>query len=87
MKIKQEFILREIAGESILVPVGDTALTFNGLITLNEVGLFLWENLQEEITREALLEKVLEEYDVDSQTALQDIDEFLEQLSHAGIIE
>lgn len=86
MKIKQEFILREIAGESILVPVGDTALTFNGLITLNEVGLFLWEKLQEDVTREGLLEKVLEEYDVDSQTALQDIDEFLEQLEKAGII-
>lgn len=41
MKISKEFILREIAGEYILVPVGKTALTFNGLVTVNEVGAHL----------------------------------------------
>lgn len=87
MKIKKKYILRDIAGEHILIPVGDTALTFNGLITLNEVGLFLWEKLQNDITKDDLLKEVLSEYDVDKQTALQDIEEFLESLMEKGIIE
>ena len=46
MKISKEFILREIAGEYILVPVGKTALTFNGLVTVNEVGALIWGMLE-----------------------------------------
>ena len=49
MRINKEFVLREIAGDYILVPVGDTALEFNGLITLNEVGAFLWGKLQQDV--------------------------------------
>ena len=87
MRIKKKFILRDIAGEHILVPVGETALMFNGLITLNEVGLFLWERLQDDITKDDLLKDVLSEYDVDKETALQDIEEFLESLIQKGIVE
>ena len=41
-----EFILREIAGESILVPTGQAALAFNGLASLNASGVFLWGLLE-----------------------------------------
>ena len=42
----KRFILRKVAGENILVPVGNTALTFNGLVTLNESGAFLWKHME-----------------------------------------
>ena len=53
MKVDKEFILREIAGDYIIIPTGKTVLDFNGLITVNEVGVDLWKMLQEEVTLEA----------------------------------
>ena len=52
MKIEKDFILREIAGDYVIVPTGKTALEFNGLITVNELGAFIWEKLQQETTEE-----------------------------------
>ena len=53
MRISDQFILRQIAGEYIIIPTGQTTLKFNGMITVNEQGAFLWEALKEEI-RQAL---------------------------------
>ncbi len=86
MKVEKEFVLREIAGDNILVPVGETALDFNGLITLNEVGAFLWNKLQNDITIDGLVQEVLNEYEVDEDTARKDILEFVDYLKKADII-
>ncbi|MEE1312447.1 MAG: PqqD family protein [Lachnospiraceae bacterium] len=87
MKIKKEFVLREIAGEYILVPVGNTAMEFNGLITLNEVGAFLWEKLQQQIELDQLVDAVLDEYEIDRETAGLDVEEFVENLRKAEILQ
>lgn len=55
----KRFVLRKVAGENILVPVGNTALTFNGLVTLNESGAFLWKHMEKNRTREELVQAVL----------------------------
>ena len=86
MKISKEFVIREIAGDYIIVPTGNTALQFNGLITVNEVGAFLWKFLQQETTEEALVQSVVSEYEVEEETARQDIEEFLQQLKDNHII-
>lgn len=86
MKIKKELIKREIAGETILVPVGKTVFDSNGLFALNEVGGFLWDLLPQAETEEALLEAVLAEYDVSAQEAAKDIAEFLNKLRQMEII-
>ena len=86
MKIKQDFIKREIAGDYILVPIGNTALNFNGLITMNDVGVFIWENLESVEGEDGLLKKILSEYEVDEQTAKADMEEFLDILRKADII-
>ncbi len=82
MKINGEFILRQIADETILVPVGQTALKFNGLITLTPVSRFIWSCLEQNMSRAQILEEILGEYDVDRNTAEADLDEFL-----AGLIQ
>ena len=87
MKITREYILREIAGDYIIIPTGKTVLDFNGLITLNEVGVSLWKMLQNEVTFDDLLQGVLDEYDVEPAVAREDIQEFLDQLVNRGIIE
>ena len=87
MKITREYILREIAGDYIIIPTGKTVLDFNGLITLNEVGVSLWKMLQNEVTFDELVQGVLDEYDVEPAVAREDIQEFLDQLVNRGIIE
>ena len=87
MRITKEYILREIAGDYIIIPTGKTVLDFNGLITLNEVGVSLWKMLQNEVTFDDLLQGVLDEYDVEPAVAREDIQEFLDQLVNRGIIE
>lgn len=80
MKIKGELMLREIAGEHILIPVGATALRIKGMINLTESGVLLWKRLQTECSEEELVETVLEEYEIDRETAAADVKTFLDQL-------
>lgn len=86
MKICKEFVLREIAGDYIIIPTGKTVLEFNGLITVNEVGASIWKMLQEETSFEKLVQGILEEYDVDDSVARQDVQEFLDKLVEGGIL-
>ena len=86
MRINKEFVLREIAGDYIIIPIGSTALEFHGLITVNEVGVVLWKMLQEEVTLEDLVQGVLAEYDVEEEVAREDIQEFLDTLVSGGIL-
>ena len=86
MRIAKEFVLREIAGDYIIIPAGKTVLDINGLITLNEVGVSLWKMLQNEVTFDELVQGVLDEYDVEPAVAREDIQEFLDQLVSKGII-
>ena len=87
MKVDKEFVLREIAGDYVIIPIGRTVLSFNGLITVNEIGAFLWNLLQEDVTKEELVAIVLDEYEVDEETAREDIQEFLDTLVSGGILE
>lgn len=87
MKIQKEFVLREIAGDYVIIPTGKTTLTFNGLITVNEVGAALWKMLQSEKSLDDLVRGILDEYDVEESVAREDIQEFLETLSKNGILD
>ena len=84
MKVSKKFILREIAGEHILVPIGTAAANFNGLISMDEVGRLLFDLLAEERTPQELADCVCGEYDVPPETALQDVENFSQQLREIG---
>ena len=86
MKIEKEYILLEIAGDYIIDPVRAADLEFNGMITVNETGAFLWEKLREGTTREELLHAMLEEYEVSEKEAEADIQEFLQMLQKNKIL-
>ena len=80
MKIKEGFIMRQVAGENVVIPSGDN-LDMNMMITLNDSGAFLWNKLQQEITVDELVEAVLAEYkDVDAATAKVAVEGFVAQL-------
>ena len=88
MKISKEFMLREIAGEYIVVPTGQAVFRFMGLITVNEVGAFLWETLQNQAcTEQQLTNLVCEMYQVEEKVARQDVEEFVKALKEREILE
>ena len=87
MKIKDNFLLRKVADSYVVVPVGKLTLNFNGIITLNETGAFLFEQLQKGAEREDLIENRLKEYDVDPEKAAADIEVFLEKVKDADVLE
>lgn len=87
MKISSDYVIREIAGEYVVVPTGRAAMALNGLITVNETGLFLWKLLQKGASEEELLTDMLSEYDTDEETAAADIHAFVEKLDDKGILE
>ncbi|MBQ9499527.1 MAG: PqqD family protein [Bacteroidales bacterium] len=86
MKKIAEFVKKEVADDIILVPTGKTAEGFKGLITLSQVGAFIWDALEEVNSFEELIQRILDTYETDQQTAVTDTIEFLNQLLRAGII-
>lgn len=86
MKIKKELIKREIAGDNILVPVGQTVYDANGLFVMNELAAFIWDLLPRTENETEILEAVLREYDVSREDAQQDIGEFLDKLRGMDIV-
>ncbi|MBQ7794590.1 MAG: PqqD family protein [Clostridia bacterium] len=87
MKTKEGFMLRNVAGKDIVVAVGAASMDFNGLISLNETGAFIWKLLEKGADYDTLLKAMLEEYDIDEQTAKEGIDKFLESVRKADLIE
>lgn len=87
MEIKKEMILRTIAGDNILVPVADVVLDLNGLFMLTETGAFIWKLIPQVENEEEIVSKMLEEYDIDKETAQKDVSEFLEKLRRFEIID
>lgn len=86
MELKKKFVLRNIVGETILVPIGQNNEAFNGLITINELGKFIWENIESSKDEDELLQRILDEYEVDKDVAKADLDEFLGKLKAVDII-
>ena len=87
MKLKGTFILREIMGEVIAIPVGDALLGFNGMLCLNEVGEEIFKGLQANNSREEILERILEEFDVSREEAIRDLDDFFNHLKDGNLLE
>ena len=87
MKTKPGFIMRKLVGEYVLMPIDENIAAFNGAVMLNGVSAFIWEKLQQEISRPALLAAMLTEFEVDEETAAKDLDAALEKMTRLGLIE
>lgn len=88
MKIKKDYVIKTIGEDIVVVPIKDEAISFNGIITLNKTGKFLFESLQkQDLSKEELLESILETYDVSEEKASQDIDVFIKKCKKQGLME
>lgn len=79
MKLREGFLLREIAGDTVVIPTGET-VDLNMMITLNETGRFLWQRLETGTDEASLTAALLAEYDVDELTAQTHVAAFVRKL-------
>ena len=87
MKLKYEFTVRQIMDEYIVIPAGESAIAVSGMVITNDVGALLWEGLKDHTTEDALIARLLEEFDTDCETAKQDVEEFIAQLRKLELLE
>jgi len=84
LKIKDTFMLREVDGNSVVVSIDNS---FNGLITLNETGTFLWNLLANGTDEDAMVAAMLKEYEVVEDVARADVREFIEVARKSGVLD
>ena len=88
MKIKNGFIVKELAGQYVVVALGQASKIFNGIIKLNDSAKFIWDKLAVGAEKEEVVNALLEEYEgVDRETAERDFDKFVNELKGANILE
>ena len=82
----ENFIKRKIGSGFAIVAVGEATKHFNGIISVNETGSFIWDQLEKPTTKEELTERITEQYGVDAATAATDAEKFLEVLRSVGAV-
>lgn len=87
MKIKDGYILDTIGEQKIAVSLDAGKDKFNGMIKLNEVAAFLWEQLSSRTNEDALVDALMQRYCVEEATARKDVRNFVEKLAKSGILE
>lgn len=85
MKLKDGFVLRTVAGETVVLPSGNVT-NFDMMITLNDTGRFLWEKLESETDEAALVAAVLAEYDVSEDRAAASVQAFVARLKELDFL-
>lgn len=86
MEVSKDVVYRCVAGEHILIPVGNASLGKNGMYILSEVGGLIWKGLSDGKNMDQIIEQILDEYDVDEKTARKDADALVERLEKAGLV-
>lgn len=86
MKRNENYLLRDVAGSLVIVPVGAAVTTFPGMITVNATGAYIWELLEQEQTVASLAQALVERYDVDIDRATADVESFIARLQTTGAL-
>lgn len=87
MKIKQGYILRQMAQTWTVLPLAEQAKTLNGILTLSDSGAILWQALEQGCALSDLVTRLTQEYDVSEAKAQEDAVKFIEKLSQFGCLD
>lgn len=87
MKIKEGFVLREVAGQTIVIAVGEASKSFHGMINLNNTGKEIWEGVQKGMNEDLIAKKLTEKYEVSFSKAQEDVDRLIRKMYEAGVME
>lgn len=86
MRIKDGFVLREVAGQNMVIATGEASKDFHGMIKLNNTGKDIWQGLQAGLTEADIAKNLQEKYSVESEKAIQDTKEFIEKMLEMGFV-
>ena len=86
MQLNENFVLRQVADVWIVLPLGDATVSFDGMLKLNETGVFLWRQLEQGADLEKLIQALTGEYEVTQERARADVIAFLEKLARIGCL-
>ncbi len=87
MKLRGEFVVRQIMDCVAAIPAGATALQLNGMILLNDVSSVIWECLSKDSTLDQIVFAVTERFEVSQEEARADVTEFLDKLRQAQLLD
>lgn len=87
MKLKKDYVLRQVADTWVILPLGQETIGFNGMLKLNETGALLWKALETGADIDGLVQALKAEYIVSDEQARADAEEFLFKLAKAGCME
>lgn len=87
MKTKSGFLLRKLAGQWVVVPIGPNVVEFSNILMLSESGALLWNKISEGADEEELVREILGTYDIDEETARKDVREFIAKVEKQGLLE
>lgn len=88
MKLKYRFVIRDVAGKPVAVTIGADNAAFNGMVKLNDSAKFIFEKLNtEDVSMEALISAVMENYSIDEATAKEAVEAFVANLRANNLIE
>ena len=87
MKIKENYVMREVAGQAIVIAVGEESKKFKGMINLNRTGKDVWTGLEKGLNLAEIVKKTADDYEVDENTAMQDIESMVNRLLKIGVLE
>ena len=86
MKMKSGFVMREVAGQYVVIAIGEASKTFHGMIKLNSTGKDIWEGLEKGFEEQQIVDLLMDKYQVSQEQVREDVQEFLKQLTEVGIL-
>jgi len=86
MQIKQGFVLREVAGQTMVIATGEASKDFYGMIKLNSTGKEIWLGMQKGLSEEQIAEHLTEVFEVEKERAVQDTHTFISEMKEKGFL-
>ncbi|TPF93379.1 PqqD family protein [Bifidobacterium sp. UTBIF-78] len=87
MKVKHGFVMRDVAGQTVIIATGEVSRTFQGMIRVNDTGKVIWSGLNDGLTVDQIVDKVIAEFDVDRATATSDVETFIGKMRDNGFLD
>lgn len=87
MKIKQGFVMRDVAGQAVAIATGDASKSFHGMVKLNDTGAVIWNGIEKGLDEAEIAEQLAASYDVEVGQALKDVESFIARMRDAGLVE
>lgn len=87
MKIKQGFVMRDVAGQAVAIATGEASKSFHGMVKLNDTGAFIWNGIEKGLDEAEIAGQLAASYDVEVGQALKDVESFIARMRDAGLVE